>query len=97
MIIEYKKGAELDRKDMAEFVSNCMGDDNRHGFEPYMPNEGDDTFWTVDMGNDWKVKFFDDNLRVMEIYHRYHVKEAIEALATWVAYKTGGEVLKEKE
>lgn len=44
--------------DMVRLLSTIlMAGMHRAGFIPYMPNEGDDTFWTLDSGNDWKVTF----------------------------------------
>ena len=84
MIIRYK--TKVDRENMAKFVANCMGD----RFDPYMPNEDDDTFWTVDRGNDWKVQFSDEDDCIMEIWHRYENKDAVESLAKWLTYLMGG-------
>jgi len=87
-IIKYRN--KLVRKDMASFVAGLMN--NNRTFEHYMPNDGDDSFWTVDDGNDWKVKFNSDCPNEMEIIHRYNKLKAIENLAGWIAYRTGGEV-----
>ena len=60
---------------------------------PY-PISGDRTdYWTVDRGNDWKIKFFDDDLKKIEIIHRYWDGQAVEALTAWLAYRFLGEVL----
>ena len=89
MLIDYT--TILCRKDMAEFVARCMGT-RQYKDLPYKPNKHDNTFWTLDIGNDWKVKFFPDEPNTMEIIHRYGNKEAIKALASWVAYRTGGKL-----
>lgn len=39
---------------------------------PYKPNEHDDFFWTLDSGNDWKLKFNEQNTSRFEVYYRYH-------------------------
>jgi hypothetical protein len=46
MIIKYKQES-LNRREMAKFVSRCMGGI----FDPYMANDGDDSFWIIDQGN----------------------------------------------
>ena len=81
----------LVRYDMAMFVGSCMGDTS--DFKPYMPNEGDDTFWTVDSGNNWKIKFFPEEPCHLEIIHRYNANDGIAALAAWVVYLTSGKIL----
>lgn len=94
MKIKYRKIDEFksaqSKQDMANYVSSTVEAGNS-GFNPYKPNDWDDTFWTVDSGNDWKIKFIDDS--TMEVIHRYHNKEAIFGLATWVAYRTGGKLI----
>jgi hypothetical protein len=90
MIIEYKE--HLNRGEMAAFVSGCMGDCYRD-FEPYKPMAHDDTFWTVDRGNDWKVKFFPDRPNEMEIMHRYRDADGVRKLCEWVAHRSGGKVV----
>ena len=59
---------------------------------PYMPNQGDTLFWTLDTGNDIKVKFFDTAPNEVEIIHRYRVKNAVEGLARWFAYRYNGRI-----
>jgi hypothetical protein len=87
------------RKQMAYYISNMFGPDN--GFEPYMPNEWDDYYWTLDNGNDWKIKFnggnYNDKPGTIEIYHRYSNYEMIETICKWIAYRTGGEYFNEIE
>ena len=38
---------------------------------PYMPNDNDDSFWTIDMGNDWKIGFNDEDASIFYIMYRY--------------------------
>ncbi len=62
---------------------------------PYMPNEGDDTFWTVDEGNDWKIQFYPDKLSEFEVRFRYDRgnPEQEKALAGWLVVKWNVEVI----
>lgn len=72
----------------AKFVADLFPDSIR--FEPYMPNQWDYSFWTVDRGNDWKLKFMDD--RVVEIRYRYHRDGnhyALVSLANWIKWHYG--------
>lgn len=83
---------EIDNKErirIANFISCVACGRDVEGI-PYKPNEHDDSFWTVDDGNDWKVKFFNDDLNLIEIIHRYRNKEAINNLTYWLSYRIGG-------
>lgn len=81
--------SEEKRADFAKYVANLMCNDKKSSC-PYMP-DNKSTFWTVDDGNDWKIKF-SDNPNQVEIIHRYNNPDALKALATWIAYRTCGEV-----
>ena len=71
---------------------------------PYMPNEGKTSFWTIDQGNDWKIKFGDEFTASFEVIHRYQlhdvdrrgeynaVNEAVKSLAGLLAYRLRGSV-----
>lgn len=80
------------RLSMAKLVSATIeANHHRSGELPY--NLGsDDTFWHVDGGNDWWLKFHDDEV-TMEIRHRYDNVKALEGISTWIAYRTGGKVV----
>jgi hypothetical protein len=60
-----------------------------NSFAPYKPNETDDMFWTLDSGNNWKVKFHADEPQVFEIIYRYQCagNPYEEALAAWLAVR----------
>lgn len=60
---------------------------------PYKPNDDDDTFWTVDQGNDWKLKFSEFDPSVFMVEHRYRDKSAVEGLTRWLAYRLGAELI----
>ncbi len=65
-------------------------------FSPYKPNVNDDTYWTVDRGNDWKVSF-PSNSRQFVIRYRYNNPTADKeaALAGWLSARFGCEILGE--
>lgn len=66
----------------------------RSDFEPYKPMEQDDTYWTLDSANDWKLKFLDDGtFRVTYRYETGTPKEA--ALAGWLTVRLAVEVVQE--
>lgn len=61
------------------------------GFSPYMPNEGNDLFWTIDQGNDYKIKFFDDDSSKVELVHRYFDVVSLMAEAELLKLLTGAD------
>lgn len=91
---------------MAHAMIDARGDKvsfNTNGI-PYKPNEWDDSFWTVDAGNDWKIKFFDNDEHAFEVIHRYQihdknnteyssVNEGVKSLAGLLAYRLSGKVV----
>ena len=44
-------------------------------FTPYNPQPEDNYFYTLDSGNNWKLKFFEDKPFVFEITFRYNCKD----------------------
>lgn len=84
------------RKRFVEFLSTTIEGRKGNGeFEPYKPNEHDDTFWTLDSGNNWKIKFFRETPDVFELIYRYQCKENSyeEALAGWLKVRIGASVV----
>ncbi len=90
------------RKALVDLLSATIQGRPRDSFEPYCPNEHDDTYWTLDSANDWKVCFpgslssgpNSDDLCVFEVRYRYEQgtpKEA--ALAGWLVARIGAEVV----
>jgi len=66
------------------------GDLDRNKECPYMPNKGDDKYWTIDLNNDWKVKFFNEYQNYspygpnqFEVVYRYSREEAVPAITAW--------------
>lgn len=84
-------GTAKGRAEIAGIVSRTVNAFDITGF-PYKPNENDDYYWTVDVGNDWKVRFFADCPHDFEIIHRYDNREVVEGISRWFAYRLGGEV-----
>lgn len=58
-----------------------------------MPNEGDTTYWTLDGGNNWKLKFYPEQPEVFEIIYRYQCEANPfeEALAGWLKVRIHAE------
>lgn len=80
------------RQRLAKFISNSIeGKEERE--LPYKPNEYDSYYWTVDMGNNWKLKFYEEDPFSFSIIHRYQggANKFEEALAGWLEYKLGVE------
>lgn len=85
-----------DREIFAKKLSHFI---NWRGFEPYKPNENDDSFWTIDEGNNWKVKFHSDKYHsdknseednVFELVYRYdnRIMGSAKKLADFEAHET---------
>lgn len=89
IISRYKLNTSENREGMAKYISSIIERGKRCDSLPYKPNENDDYFWTLDSGNDWKVKFFEDSLLSFEIVHRYNNQKATYALSLWIAYRIG--------
>jgi hypothetical protein len=90
MLIEFKNPIDSqERKDIAEWFAGTIGRGNQFGI-PYMPNNGDDTFWTVDEGNDIKIKFFNHRRNELEVIHRYYDKDLTEGLALFFSARYKG-------
>lgn len=62
-------------------------------FQAYCPNKSDYFFWTVDEGNDWKLKFIQEEPGELWIYHRYGANEKInkqvQLLGEWLIARFG--------
>lgn len=80
------------RQRLVELIAHTV---NGRAFTPYLPNETDDTFWTVDEGNNWKVYFPPEELACFEVRYRYARgnPEFEPALSNWLAIRLGAEVL----
>ncbi len=72
------------RTELAAYLSHLIEGQARRGV-PFMPNDGDTLFWTLDSGNDWKLKFHESEPNVFEVYQRYHAGE--EEFGRWLAYR----------
>jgi hypothetical protein len=60
----------LDRTKFAAEVAFMFNGEEIGDF-PYMPNENDDSFWTIDRGNDWKIGFDRKDKKKFYIMYRY--------------------------
>lgn len=89
MKLNYYKKIE-DRGDFARQLSFFL---DHRGFNPYKPNINDDSFWTIDANNDWKVSFYNDT--EFELSYRYETRYDISnqdekpshLLSKWIAWK----------
>lgn len=74
------------RREFAKFLSNTIEGREVESL-PYKPNEDDTFYWTLDVGNNWKVKFFEESPEIFQIIHRYQCEQnrLEEALAGWLA------------
>lgn len=68
---------------------------------PYMPTDNDGMYWTLDSGNNWKLKFSEHDSTLFEIYHRYQCPEKgndmVERLVKWLEYRITGLQIVEPE
>lgn len=62
-----------------------------HRLEPFMPyraNANDSYFFTLDRGNDWKVKFYPTDVRKFTLIYRYSIESRyLMGLADWICYR----------
>lgn len=70
---------------------------NSREMAPYMPNEGDSTFWRIHDGNDWIVLFFDDQPNEFVLRYRYNGpgNDRESALAPWLKARWEWEAIDE--
>jgi hypothetical protein len=79
------------RLKMAQAIADMLAV-GRSPFTPYKPNEHDDTYWTVDGGNDWKVFFFVDKVDTIGIRYRYDAEGRNPhecAIVPWIMVRLG--------
>lgn len=82
------------RKQIAEIIS-CIVQGSVVRDIPYTVNSGDEC-WTVDCGNDWHLKFFDEDDKKLRINYRYNNKETNNkeaALVSWLCQKLNAKVI----
>ncbi len=70
---------------------------NSHEMAPYMPNDGQETFWRIHDDNDWIVLFFDDKPDEFVLRYRYNsaANDRESALAPWLKARWEWEVIGE--
>lgn len=99
MLLQYRHGKFIDlvsRKAIVDMIAKLVVE--RGNFQPYMPNEGEHSFWTIDSGNDWKIKFHDDKPDCIELIYRYQDSTRnpqVECLAQWLVCRTGARLVLE--
>ena len=85
------------RKSFAYFMAGFIegGSIYKDRFEPYLPMPDNDTFWTLDSGNDWKLIFLPDEPNCFIIRYRYQnpTNQKEEALAAWLQVRINVTIL----
>ena len=79
------------RRRFAFYLSGIIeGGREEYPFKPYCPNAPDDTFWTLDSANDWKLAFNEDAYDTFRIFYRYNsaYPEKEVALFNWLKTKS---------
>lgn len=90
LTLSYQLVSEKDREWFAQSLSHIIEAGGQSSFQPYKPNENDDYFWTLDAGNDWKVKFFEEDYKSFGIIYRYEDRNNREGiLAEWLKVRFG--------
>lgn len=92
------RGAKFDnldeRKNFVKFLAATV--EGRLGcqFEPYCPNQTDDSYWVFDSANNWRATFPEGDATAIDIRYRYQCDtvQAEEALATWLKFRAGATV-----
>lgn len=79
---------EEDRKRFVKFVSTTI-EGRAENDVPYQPITNDPLYWTLDLTNNWKIKFSEEDPLIFELNYRYQSKEnrIEEALAGWLAVR----------
>lgn len=75
------------RESFASLLTDILQAGNHLDEVPYRPNgDRDDTFWTLDSGNDWKVVFYPDQPNLFRLTYRYNhpTNDHEAALAGWL-------------
>lgn len=76
------------RVELAKMLSLVIDARKNEGI-PLKPNEGDDTFWSLDSGNNWRLCFRPEP-GVFDVWHRYN---ADSALFAWLVERFDFEVV----
>lgn len=92
------------RKKIVESIAFFLRHGKDDDFQPYTPNGlgkpeitlADSDFWTVDSGNDWKVKFHPETPDRLELFYRYqnsHRNPQEECLVLWLVCRLSAKVI----
>jgi len=88
MKIKLKQKITADHRiEIARYLSFLI-EGHEHSNVPYMPDESDEYYWTLDRMNNWKVQFDPGDKCCFEIRHRYRI-DAVGVLSRWVSYHYG--------
>lgn len=79
---------EEDRKRFVKFVSTTI-EGRAENDVPYQPITNDPLYWTLDLSNNWKIKFSKEDPSIFELTYRYQndINKCEEALAGWLAVR----------
>lgn len=91
LTVPYDIASKPAKTQLVKSISGLI-EGNRSVFEPYRPNEYDWDFWTLDSGNDWKIKFYENN--TFEIWYRYDKDcEIARKLVNWLTFRLSAHIV----
>jgi hypothetical protein len=76
------------RAELARFISNTI-EGEEYKDVPYTTNEGDDSYWKLDIANNWGLKFYEEDPHAFSIHYRYQndSNKAQETLGAWLKFR----------
>lgn len=72
----------IDKPKMVKLLS-CLIQGAEMDEIPYKTVDHDDNNWVLDAGNNWRVSFYDDHPKVMDVRYRYG-KDYENSLIQWL-------------
>ena len=85
--LKHNKLETLESRQKFAKMLSCIIEGADQEYLPYMPNDGDHSFWTLDSNNDWKVGF--DSGGEFRVIYRYQSESSPyeEGLVEWLKVK----------
>jgi hypothetical protein len=71
--------SDSDKTKLAQDLTAIIEEGHLQDGIPYTPNAGDLDFWTLDSGNNWKLKLPYDRPNEFMVWYRYHSQRTLEA------------------